>query len=155
MLERIIYYIYPSRLRNAVPRHFLLLLKLGPLLLGEPRLFRLDLVRPSNSDILWPEVTESSLQCFFDNVAAKVVDDHDYRHCDLEVEGKGHELELLVELGDEFGGARECDKRDTDEAPVHTSVFSDAFSEWPALVVDGKGRYLLDELQEVDRTIEE
>ena len=140
---------------NSIPWDPLLLLEFGPLLLGQPRFFGLDLVRSSHSNVLGPEVAESGLQYFLNNVAANVVNDHDGGHGDLEVKGERHELELLVQLGDEFRGAREGNERYPNEPPVHASIFSNTLSERAALVVDGKRGNLLDELEQINRTVEE
>lgn len=70
------------------------------------------------------------------------------------MEREGYKLKFLIEFRDELCGARESHKRDTYETPIHAPVLSYAFSEWPALVVNGKGRYLLDELEQIDCAIE-
>lgn len=69
--------------------------------------------------------------------------------------GEGDEAHLLVDLGDELGGAGEGDGGDADDAPVHAAVLGERFAEWAALVVDREGGDLLDQLEEVDSAVEE
>ena len=95
------------------------------------------------------------LQHDFDDVATHEVNDHKTRHDELELRAERHEPKLLVNLRDELRRARESYARYQDETPIHATVFADAFSEGATLVVDGKGRDLLDELEKVDGAIEE
>lgn len=95
------------------------------------------------------------LEHLLDNPAATVVEDHDGGHGDLELGGEGDKLQLLVDLGNEFGCARERNSSDHDDTVIHALVLLDGLTERTSLVVDGEGRNLLDELQEVDSRVEE
>lgn len=95
------------------------------------------------------------LEYCFHQITPDEIDNHDGGHDDFELGGEGNHFQLLVDFRDEFRGAGECDARDEQEAPVHAAVFADALAEGPALVVDGEGGYLLDELEEVDGAVEE
>jgi hypothetical protein len=120
-----------------------------------PLLLRLQLVRPPDRDILGPVIAKRPLERLLDDEAPDVIQDHDGRHREPEGVGELDEAELRVELGDELGRAGESHAGDEDDAPVHAAVFADAFAEGPALVVDGEGRDLLDELQQVDGAVQE
>lgn len=142
-----------------LPRLLLFFLVLLPLrltlLLHLALLLALELIRPPNGNVLWLVVRERPFEAVLDEPAASIVDDHDRSDHDFEFAGEGNELELLVDLGDELGGAGEGDTRDEDETPVHAAVLADGLAERTALVVDGKGGNLLDELKEVDGRVKE
>lgn len=106
-------------------------------------------------DILRLVVREKSLESLLDDPATDVIQDHDRAHGDLKLGVERHEAELLVDLRDELGGAAESDAGDHEDAVVHALVFPDGLAEGTALVVDGEGRDLLDELQEVNGAVEE
>jgi hypothetical protein len=120
-----------------------------------PLLLPLQLIGPSNRNVLGLVVRKEVLQALLDDVTRHEVESHDARNHNLEVAGKRNELELLVKLRNEFGGAREGDTGDRYESPVHALVLTDRLAEGSALVVDGKSRDLLDELQEVDCRVEQ
>lgn len=95
------------------------------------------------------------LQHLLNNPAACVVENHEDGQGELEFVAEGNQAQFLVDFGDELRGAGEGDAGCGDETPVHGLVFADGLAEGTALVVDGEGRDLLDELQEVDGAIEE
>ena len=79
------------------------------------------------------------LQDFLYNKTAQVIHNHSSSHINLEFGRKRHELQSLIDLGNEFRGAGECNARHEDYAPVHTAIFADAFAERATLVVDCEG----------------
>jgi hypothetical protein len=111
-----------------------------PLRLGLIRapLLNSELIRPPLRDILRLVVREEHLESLLNNPAASVIKDHDGAHGNLELGGEGHEAELLVDLGDELGGAAESDAGDHQDAVVHALVLLDGLAEGAALVVDGE-----------------
>ena len=122
---------------------------------GLPLLLGPELIRPPDGDVLGSEVAKGPLEALFDNVAPDVVQHHHRRHGQLEGVGELDQLELLVDLRDELGGAGEGDAGDEHQAPVHAAVLADPLAERAALVVDREGGDLLDELQEVDGAVQE
>lgn len=120
-----------------------------------PLLFPLELIWPPDGNVLGPKVGKGLLQHLFDDPAAAVIGNHDAGQSDLEVVGKGDELQLLVDFGNKLGGARKGDTGDQDNAPVHATVFLDRLTEGSALVVDGKRRDLLNQLEQVDGRVEQ
>jgi len=95
------------------------------------------------------------LQHLLDNPAACVVQDHEDGQGKLKFRAEGNQTQFLVDFGDKLRGAGEGDTGGGDKTPVHGFVLADGLAEGPALVVDGEGRDLLDELQEVDGAVEE
>ena len=95
------------------------------------------------------------LQDDFNDVAAHIVNDHKTRNDQLELRAERDELQLFVNLRDEFRRARESYTRYEDEAPIHAAVLTDTFSEGTTLIVDSEGGDLLDELEQVDCAVEE
>ena len=95
------------------------------------------------------------LQYDFNNVASHEVNDHKTCNDQLELCAEGHQLQLFVDLRDEFRRARESYTRYEDKTPIHATVLTDTFSEWTTLIVDGEGGDLLDELKQVDCAVEE
>ena len=94
------------------------------------------------------------LQHVLNQPATAIVEDHQNSQGDLEFVAEGNEAELLVHFGDELGGAGESHARSGHETPVHGLVLTDRLTEWTALVVDGEGRNLLDELEKIDGAVE-
>lgn len=94
------------------------------------------------------------LQHLFNDKATHVISNHNPGHDKFEFCREGDKLQFLVELGYEFGRTGEGDSRDKNDSPVHAAVFADAFPEGATLVVDGEGGNLLNELEEIDGTIE-
>lgn len=115
----------------------------------------LKLVGTTKSNVLGTEVTEQVLENVLNQPAATVVENHQHSQSHLELIGEGNEAQLLIQLGDEFGGAGECNTRGGDETPVHALVLADGFAEGTTLVVDREGGDLLDQLKEVDGTVQE
>lgn len=128
---------------------------LEPLFLLLPDALALQLVGAADGDVARLVVGEQLLEGDLDEPARGVVDDHDGRHGDLELVREGDELHLLVELGDELGRAAEGDGRHTHNAVEHALVLGKCLTEGAALVVDGEGADLLDELKEVHGAVEE
>ena len=95
------------------------------------------------------------LQYDFDDVATHKVNDHETCNDQLELRAEGHQLQLFVDLRDEFRRARESYTRYEDKTPIHATVLADTFSEWTTLIVDSEGGDLLDELKQVDCAVEE
>lgn len=134
----------------------LLLLSLSfNLLMQLACLLALKLVGTTDGNVLGTEVTEEVLEDVFNQPAATVVKDHQHSQGHLELVGEGHETQLLVQLGDELGGAGECDRRGANKTPVHRLVLANRLTEGTALVVDREGGDLLDQLEEVDGTVQE
>jgi hypothetical protein len=119
------------------------------------RVLSLKLIGSPEGNVLGLVIPEAPLETLFDEPAGAKVEDHRSSDHPLEVAGERNELEFGVEFGNELGCTGECDTRNEDEAPVHALIFADGLTEGTALVVDGKGRNLLDELQEVDSRVEE
>ena len=117
--------------------------------------FNGELIRTPDDNVLGTEVTEQLLEHLLNDPAATVVEDHDGGHGDLELGGEGNKLQLLVDLGNKLGCAGECDSSDHDNTVVHALVLFDGLTERTALVVDGEGGDLLNQLQEVDGRVEE
>lgn len=86
------------------------------------------------------------LQHLLNHPAACVVENHEDGQGKLELCAEGNQTQFLVDFGDELRGAGEGDAGGGDETPVHGLVFADGLAEGTALVVDGEGRDLLDEL---------
>lgn len=134
--------------------HFFLLILLGLLDLLALHL-ALELIGPALGNVARAEVGEEVLEELLDDEAGDVVDDHDGRHLVLELVGEGDELHLGVDVRDELHGAGKGEARDADDAVEHALVLREGFAEGAALVVDGEGGDLLDELEEVDGGVEE
>lgn len=113
------------------------------------------LIRPPDRNILGSEVTEQPLQHVLDEPASSVVSDHKQGEGDLELGRERNEAQLLVQLGNEFCGAGKSHSGGRDETPVHGLILADGFAEGAALVVDGEGGDLLDQLEKVDGAVEE
>lgn len=135
-----------SLVNSGLPRGDLL--RPISLLLLDPQslLFTLQLVRPSDGDILGLIVAEEHLQCLLNAPAADVIQNHQDTQSDLEVCLERHKLELFVDLRDELSGTREGHRRNEHDTPVHALVLFDGLAERSALVVDGESGDLLDEL---------
>lgn len=104
----------------------LLLLGLGlNLLLQFTVHLALKLVGTTNGNVLGTEVTEQVLKDVLNHPAATVVEDHQHGQSHLELIGEGNKTELLVQLGNEFSGARERHTRRGNETPVHALVLTD------------------------------
>ena len=114
----------------------------------------LQLFRPPHRDVLGLEVAECRLQPFFDDVAARVIDHHDERQSGFEGVRELDELQLLVDLWDEFRRARKSYASHKENAPVHALVLRYAFPEGSALVIDGERGDLLHKLEEIDGAVE-
>ena len=138
---------FPSRL-------FLLPILLRPLL-RLPLLLLLQLIRPSQRNILWPEITKHLLQHLLNDEACPIIQKHHSRDHRLELGSKRDKLHLLIDLRYKLGGARERDGRDEHETPVHALVLADGLTEGTALVVDGEGGDLLNELEKVNCAVQE
>jgi hypothetical protein len=82
-----------------------------------------QLIRSSDRNVLWFVVAECGLQHLFDNITTEIIDDHGDGHSCLEFGSEGYETHLLIDLGDEFGGARESNRGNTNDSPIHASVF--------------------------------
>lgn len=123
-------------------------------LLGFAFSFTLQLVGTANSDVLRAEVAEQVLQDVLNQPAAAVVKDHQHGECDLEFGGERNQAQLLVDLRHELSGAGECNSGCTDQTPVHRPVLANRLAEGTALVVDGEGRDLLDQLEQVDGAVQ-
>ena len=106
----------------------------------------LQLIRSPDCNILWLVVREEELQTLLNDVTSDKIESHDAGNHDLEFGGEGDKLELLVEFGNELGGTGEGNTGDGNESPVHALVLADGLTEGSALVVNGKGRDLLNEL---------
>jgi hypothetical protein len=119
-----------------------------------PRLLPLILIWSPNSDILRLIIREGDLQSLFNNPAASIVNHHHAGKHGLELGGKRHELEPLIDFGYEFGRTGEGDTGDEHETPEHALILADGFTEGTALIVDCKGRDLLYELEKVNGGIE-
>lgn len=132
-----------------------LLLLRDPLFFGFARILLLVLFWSSKRDILGLVVPEQFLKPLLDDPASAEVEKHDRRDHPLEVAGEWNKLELSVELGNELSRAGEGDTGDGDESPVHALVLANRLAERSTLVVDGKSRDLLNELQEVDGRVEQ
>jgi hypothetical protein len=145
--------------QSCLPRLLLnliaLLLLLINLLLLFAVLFSLVLIRSPDSDILGLEITEGRLEPLLDDPACSIIDNHNGSNHNLKLGRKRHKLKLIVDLRDELCCAREGDTRNEDETPVHSLVLANRLTEGTALVVDCESGDLLDELQEVDRRVEE
>ena len=120
-----------------------------------PRHLPLQLLGSALRDVPRTEVAEPGLEHLLDDVADEVVEDHGRRHLGLELVAERHELHALVDFGDELHGADESQTGDADDAVEHGFVLGEGFAEGAALVVDGKGGDLLDELEEVDARVEQ
>lgn len=116
--------------------------------------FTLQLVGTANSDILRAEVAEQVLQDVLNQPATAVVEDHQHSECDLELGGERNQAQLLVDLRHELSGAGECNSGGTDQTPVHRPVLANRLAEGTALVIDGEGRDLLDQLEQVDGAVQ-
>lgn len=116
--------------------------------------FAMELVRATLGDVTRAVIAEESLEDLLDDEAGDVVDDHDGRHLGLKLIGEGDQLHLFVDLRDEFHGTGEGKAGDTDDAVEHAFVLGKRLAEGAALIVDGEGGDLLDELEEVDGGIE-
>lgn len=109
----------------------------------------------AHSDVLRAEIAEQGLEDVLDDPAASVVDDHQNGQGELELGAERHKTQLLVQFRDEFGGTGEGNARSGDQAPVHSLVLADRLSEGTPLVVDGKGRDLLNKLEKVDSAVQQ
>ena len=132
----------------------LLLLKLLDLL-GPADLLPLQLILTAHGNVAGLEVAEQVLEDNLNEPAGHVIQDHDNSHRPLELIREGHELHLLVELGHHLSRASESNGRDTDNTVEHALVLRDRLAEGAALVVDGEGGDLLDELEKVDGRVEQ
>ena len=103
----------PNLLRLFLLLRVLLVLRLDLLLRLALRL-AIQLIWSANRDIFRSVVAEAPLQRLLDYPADAEVEDHDGCNHHLEVVGEGDELELVVEFGDEFGGAGKGDSGDHD-----------------------------------------
>lgn len=149
-------YVYIHGRTTALNFTLLLLLGLSLNLLLQLTLrLALQLVGTTNSDVLRTEITEQMLENILNQPAATVVEDHQNGQGNLELIGERHKAQLLVQLGDELGGAGECDTGGGDETPVHGLVLADGLAEGTALVIDREGGDLLDQLEEVDGAVQE
>ena len=138
------------RLRRALlhlPVPLLLRLLLLDLL---ARVFALKLIRSPDGNILWFIIAEEELKPLLNHVTRDKIARHNRRDHELEIRGKRHKLQLLINLRHELGRAREGDGRYGNETPVHGLVLADGLAEGAALVVDCEGGDLLDELEQVD-----
>lgn len=117
--------------------------------------FPRNLIRPPQSNGFWSKITIERFQSLLNRPTSNKVQDHHGGQIDFEVRVKGYELQLFVDLWHELCRAAEGNTADQHDAVKHASVLSNAFAEWAALVVDGKGRDLLDELQQVDCRVEQ
>lgn len=145
----------PLKLRHLLQSLILLLVLLGLSLDRLPRHLPLQLLGPALRDVARPEVAEPGLEDLLDDEADEVVDEHGPGHANLELLAEGHELHALVDLGDELERADKGEAGDADDAIEHGPVLREGLTEGAALVVDGEGGDLLDELQEVDGRVEE
>lgn len=127
-------------------RNLLLPLHLCPLPLP-PLLLNPHLIRASNRNILGAKITKRLLEHLLNDPTAHIIHHHDRRHGKLELGAELDQTEFLVEFGDEFGRGGKGDGGDEDETPVHAAVLADGFAKGPALVVDGEGGDLLDQLE--------
>jgi hypothetical protein len=118
------------------------------------RILDRKLIGTSDGNVLGAEVTEHVLQHLFNYPTATVIKDHDAGHGNLELGCERDQLELLVDFRNKFGSAREGDAGNHDDSVVHALVLLDRLAERTALVVDGKGGDLLNQLQEVDGRVE-
>jgi hypothetical protein len=100
--------IQPQSLRLLLKRLIPLLLRLR-LLNRLPLILALQLIRPPNRNILGLIIAKAPLEPLLNNITCAKVEHHDARNHPLELARKRHELELLVERGDELGRAAECD----------------------------------------------
>jgi hypothetical protein len=125
------------------------------LFLPPPRLLPCQLIRPSQRNRLGPEVTESALEHLLHHPTAHKVHHHRGGHDHFELGAERHQAQLGVQLGDELGAGAKGDEGAGDQPPVHAAVLADGLAEGSALVVDGEGGDLLDELEEVDGRVEE
>lgn len=147
-----------GRLRNSLNSMLLYSCRLGLSLEGFLRLalsLALQLIRSTNRDILGAEVAEEVLENVFDDVASSIVEDHQHSQSELELVGEGDQAQLLIDFRNELGGTRECAGGCSNKTPVHSLVLSDGFTERSALVVDGEGGDLLDQLEKVDCTVQQ
>lgn len=117
--------------------------------------FPLELVRTAFSNVLGSEITEERLENVLDYPTTTVVECHQNGQSDLELVAERDKAKLFVQLWNELSCARECNTGRGNQSPVHGPVFANRLSEWTALVVDGKCRNLLDELEEVNGAVEE
>lgn len=115
----------------------------------------LKLVGTTKSNVLRTEVTEEVLENILNQPAATVIEDHQHGQSHLELIGEGNKAQLLIQLRNELGGAGECNTRCGDKTPVHALVLADRLAEGTTLVVDREGGDLLDQLKEVDGTVQE
>ena len=120
-----------------------------------PLPLNLPLLRPPDRNIFGPIITKRNLEPLLHDPAAREIHHHDHRHGHPERVVELDQSELLVQLGEEFRRAGEGDAGHEDEAPVHALVLRNALAEGTALVVDGEGRDLLDQLQQVDGAVEQ
>lgn len=116
--------------------------------------FALQLIRPTNSNVLGAEVAEQVLQNSLNQPATGVVEDHQHGQRDLELGAERHQTQLLVHLRHELGSAGEGHAGCGDKTPVHGLVLADGLTEGTALVVDRKGGNLLDQLEQVDGAVQ-
>lgn len=114
----------------------------------------MDLVGSPDCNVLGSEIAEKVLQDHFYQVAACKIGNHDSGHDDFELGREGDHSEFFVDFGDEFRRAGKCYAGNKQQAPVHAAVLADAFTEGSALVIDGEGGDLLDELEEIDGAVE-
>ena len=120
-----------------------------------PPLLNSKLIRPPLRNILRLVIREKHLQRLLNNPTPRIIQNHNGTHRNLKLKSKRHQTKLLVDLRHKLGSTAESDTGDHEDAVVHALVLLDGLAEGAALVVDGEGRDLLDELQQVDGAVEE
>jgi len=140
---------------DPLPLLALLLLFLLSRLLLLANTLTLQLIRPALSNVARAQVAKQLLEYPLNDVARDKIDDHDRGHDGLKVFIERHQLHGFVQLGQHLSRAGERDGRDSHNAVEHALVLRKGLAEGPALVVDGEGGNLLDELEEVDCAVEE
>lgn len=138
-------------LESLVLLLFVLLLLHGGAANGLP----LELLGTSLGDITRAVVAEELLETNLNDPASGVINDHDGGHVGLELIREGDELHALVDVGEELESTGKGQTRDTKNTVEHSLVLGKRLTEGTTLVVDGEGRNLLDELEEVDSRVKQ
>lgn len=137
-----------------LPRLLLLCLSLKLLLRLALRL-ALQLIRAPDSDILGAEVAEQILEDSLNQPATAIVEDHQHGQRHLKLSAERHQTQPLVHIGDKLSRTREGHAGCGDKTPVHGFVLANRLAEGSALVVDREGGDLLDQLEQVDGTVQQ
>lgn len=117
--------------------------------------FALELLGAALCNVAGAEVAKQGLENDLDEPADDKVQGHDNGHLELELLRERHELNLGVDVRHDFHGAGKGETRDTDDAVEHGLVLGEGFTEGAALVVDGKSRNLLNQLEQIDGRVEQ